>query len=253
MKPPTNIITTPDVERIRELLPDIAVTQSIGILQGRNGVGKTHLLHAALDWHTKKKWPGRAIYVRCGKAHALRGIRDLLSDLGSHAAEARRGLSHQMLVRLAADVFSEQNMGLLALDEADLWSIDALTAFVGMVDQLRAEGLAFSVLLAGAKPNSKWIGACGAGISRTLRVLRIAPLDKPHTAAVLRHWSPAGEKLYAALSKKDPDAKESLLLIWRGTGGLMRRLRYLSDLARLHHLDFTPETVPELLAKIDNG
>jgi len=250
---PDNIIATPDVEKVRQLLPDIAATQSLGVIQGRNGVGKTFLLHAAVDWHAKQKHPGRPIYYRCGKAQGLRGLRDLLTELGSHAAEARRGLSHQMLVRLAADVFAEQKVGLLALDEADLWQVDCLTAFVGMVDQLRAEGLSISVIMAGAKPTSKWIGACGAGISRTLRILRIAPLDRNHTAAVLRHWSPAGEKLYDAIRKKDTSARDSLQLIWRGTGGLMRRLRYCSDLARLHQLDFTPKSVPELLAKIDNG
>jgi len=41
---------------------------------------------------------------------------------------------------------------------------------------------------------------------------------------------------------------------WSGLfGGIMRRLRYLSDLAQAHQLDFTPESVPIFLDKIDNA
>lgn len=251
--PAPKTITTPEVERVRKLLDEVAVTESIGVIQGPNGTGKTTLLHAALAWHQSQKKPGKAVYFRCAKAQSLRGLRDLLAHLGSRQAEVQRGLSHAMLTRIAADIYREMQLSLLVLDEADLWHLDALTAFVGLNDQIRADGHAVTVLMAGAKPVKLWIGACGAGISRTLRIERIAPLDRTFTASVLKHWSPAGAKLFEQIHEKDAAATEALKLICQATGGNLRRLKYLSDLAKLHKAEFTPESLPSLLSKINNG
>ncbi len=170
----------------------------------------------------------------------------MLVEMEVRQAIYQRGMALPIANKLALREIQDRKIGMLLIDEADLLSIESLQGMISLYDHCRTKEHPVAILLAGAKPPDKWIGALPAAWSRTLKVCRLQNLSVEMTAALYEGWGSPVAELAKAVRGKDRDAIAVLKSIHRGTGGNPRRLYFFAGLASIDPKPLTAARVRDL-------
>ena len=226
-------IVFPHVVAAHDLLARCVKSESFGVIHGGNGCGKSITLKYLSRHAESCGITGEALYYRCCYVDGqTRGIRDFLTHLGAGGAMLANGssISVQMASKLAGRELRQRNIRAILLDEADLWTISALTGFVTMLDVLKEQGRPISVVFAGALNPEMWIGAIPSARSRILHMQVIPMLDVENTAGVLAEWHPGFAEMTKRFDDGDRLALQVFQAVHKGTGGNLRRLSFFRNI-----------------------
>lgn len=252
--PKQQIVTTPFVEGCCRMFENCRTTRSIGIIQGPSGTGKTIALDVIRSRVAAAASPSIVHVMQCCRATGpSSGVRAIMLDLGIGGAVTSNrsvaGLAY--LLKLAQREIASTNIVAICLDDADQYSIETLEGVVRLFDQLR-DVAPVVFLMTGVAPESQWIGQIPAAATRTLHIERSEPLTQKMTGAVLKKMSAKLDGLVGADLNGNELSKGSVKAIHTHTGGLLRRLRFFSDLANADARQVLDrKAVDELLAQME--
>lgn len=250
------IITTPLVEQSWQLFENCRITQSMGVIQGPSGTGKSFAFKAILKRFTQAQMPGSlAIIPCCQSSGPSSGVRSILRELGLGGAvvsnHAVAGLHY--LLKLAQREITHQGINGLLLDDADNFAVDALGGIVSLFNYLKDSGHPIVIILAGVLPEERWIAQLPSAVTRTLHVQRSTSMPIKMMAAVMKRMGGPLPLLVEAFQQGDKEAGKILRLIHGHTGGVFRRVRFFSDLATEKSPGgLTLETTEAILAQMQN-
>jgi type II secretory pathway predicted ATPase ExeA len=234
VRPELEIITTPLVEQAWQLFSNCRITQSMGVIQGPSGTGKTFALKAILNRFTQAQLPGSLCIIPCCQASGpSSGVRGILRELGLGGAVTSNhtvaGLHY--LVKLAQREITHRNIAGLLLDDADNFAVDSLGGIVSLFNHLLEAGHPITIILAGVLPEERWIAQLPSAVTRTLHVERSGAMPLKLMAAVMKKMNGPLPAVVSAHQEGDKEAGKMLRLIHGRTGGIFRRVRFFADLA----------------------
>jgi len=256
LRPELEIITTPLVEQSWQLFENCRITQSMGVIQGPSGTGKSFAYKAILNRFTQAQLPGSLAIVPCCQASGpSSGVRGILRELGLGGAVTTNnaGAGLQFLLKLAQREIIQRDIQGLLLDDADNFALDSLGGIVSLFNNLKESGHPIVIMLAGVLPEDRWIGQLPSAVTRTLHVQRSAPMPLKMMAAVMKRMGNPLPAVIEAYQAGDKDAGKILRLIHGQTGGVFRRVRFFADLASEKSPGaLTLETTEAILGQMQN-
>lgn len=250
-------VVLPHTELALALARECVTLGCLGAISGIPGTGKTTALRTIVARHESGGGPGHAVYLRAFRGMGpTRGVRDLLEGLGVAPGLFPPCSPAQHLQRLAMHQLRQQDVRLLCVDEADGWNVDALQGFIALYDHAVAQDYPLSAVFSGSSNMVSWLKAYAAGLSRTLRCEHFNNLSPQHSISILRAWNSNVDTLASRIQSGDKEARRTLAVVMRATGGNLRRLNFFARLFRLHFPDAEPDTakfelIESLLLKVE--
>lgn len=235
------IVSLPQMQLAASLARECVALQCLGAISGPPGTGKTTALQAMESMPPGVDSQGNCHYLRASSGEGVnRALRDLIESFDYRPGSLPTNMSQPYLIALLLKEMSQRKISLLAVDEADAWSKEALRGFVSLYDGAQRKRQPFGAVLAGSSQLVGWLSGFAAALSRTLRCEEFQNLDPQGSLALLREWFPCFERLAGSL--KDKAARKCVDLIYKATSGNPRRLSFF---ARLHELHFPGAEVTE--------
>ncbi len=221
--PASEMFQTDALSLARERLKAALEARSSAVVTGDSGSGKTCLLRALEDDLPQGRY--RLHYVHNAIVNRRDFYRQLSIGMGLEPRSNFAALFTAISQHIEETASQHKLRFVLFLDEAQLLSIQVL-------DQLH-------ILLNFQKDSKAWLSIVLIGLTDLRETLKrnvlsslqarmpirvhLPPLDTDQVKAYIRH------RMSAAGCRREVFAEDALLLMWKATGGIMRRLDVLAD------------------------
>jgi hypothetical protein len=250
MPHPFPILTTRLITQSVDLAKDALSLDCIGVIHGVNGTGKTEALKAVHSRFPSVCKDGISILHRaCAVSGPTRGVKDLLIEVGLKGGHVS-SMSLQLACKLALREFSNKNVRLLLVDEADAMAKDSLGGLITLVDYCNQHGQRIALVMTAAHDISSWFSGQRAGMSRTVRFVQSTHLSIEETLSIIVEWVPELSELIRKAQNDDPSSLKLTRLIYKGTAeGNLRRLSYFCGLLKSDN-SFSPKDILSVIDRI---
>jgi general secretion pathway protein A len=221
--PASEMFETDALRQARERLKAALEGRSSAVVTGESGCGKTCLLRALEEDLPPGRY--RLHYVHNATVNRRDFYRQLSIGMGLEPRANFASLFASVSQHIEETAGQHKLRFVLFLDEAQLLPIQVL-------DQLH-------ILLNFQKDSKAWLSIVLIGLTDLRETLKrnvlsslaarmpmrvhIPPLDSDHVKAYVRH------RMSVAGCRREVFAEDGLLLMWKATGGIMRRLDVLAE------------------------
>lgn len=221
--PPSELFETEALAQARERLKTALEARSSAVVTGDSGCGKTCLLRALEEDLPQGRY--RLHYVHNATVNRRDFYRQLSIGMGleprSNFAALFTGVSQYI-----EETASQNKLRyVLFLDEAQLLAIQVLDQLHLLLNFQKDSKAWLSIVLIGLTDLRETLkrNALSSLAARMPVRVHIPPLDAEQVKAYIRH------RMTTAGCRREVFAEDGLLLMWKATGGVMRRLDVLAD------------------------